>query len=137
MRNKILIHVDHETGKPVIIIEKTEDNSPGIPDVRDSLIERFIENGHFAVATFDKSNNVVLKSMNPLDLLANIKDWFGSTTDKEYNDKFEQAIAKLHALIETRYGYKSTAFLKKVEAQQLVYGCQAPHDYKIDDIPKG
>lgn len=122
MRNKILIHVNHETNKPVIIIERTEDNQTGIPDVRDSLIEAFIENGHYAAASFDKNNNVFLESMNPLDLLAQIKDIFGSGVDKEFNEKFEQHIYGLSSMLEKKFGFKSTAFKKMVEAQSLVYG---------------
>lgn len=121
MVHKILIHFDYEAGKPVIVIERGERPTEQLPDVRDSLIEKFIENGHYATAEF-KDGNIILKSMNPLDLLGQMLEVFGNGFDKEFNENFQQAIYKVCSMLEKNYGFKSTAFNKKVEAQALVYG---------------
>lgn len=129
MVNKILIHVDNESCQPVIVIERGEIKTDSIPDVKDSLIEKFIENGHYTAAHF-KGDNVILKSMNPLDILAQMLEVFGNTFDTEFNAKFQQAIYSASHLLEVKHGFKSTAFLKMVEAQKLVYGEDIPEDKK-------
>lgn len=124
MLSKILIDVD-EQGLSTIEV-RTPKIEVSKMDVRDKLVQRFLEGGSFAIITYDSVDNMKvanIHSMNALDVLQNILDVFRDSVaslDSGAEERFEQAIFKAASMIESVVGYRSRDFCKKADAQKLV-----------------
>lgn len=117
MLSKILIDVD-ENGFSTIKILKSTSVSPDM-DVRDKLVNRFLEGGMFAVISRSGENNdAEIHSMNGVDVLDNVLHMYsGLFNDSESLKEFQQSIYKACSFIEEVSGERSSAFLKKCDSQ--------------------